>query len=80
MPSRQHPTDIKTEDPPTTRSTDSKPINATWARRFGTLAAVTLLKRVRPRKGSILVLSPRLCVKYGDRVDLSEASAMHFIA
>ncbi|KAK3172936.1 hypothetical protein OEA41_006262 [Lepraria neglecta] len=80
MPSRQYPTDVETKDPPTTRSTDSKPINATWVRRFGTLAAVALLKRVRPRKGTILVLSHRLCIKYGDRVDLSEASAMHFIA
>lgn len=62
------------------RSTDSKSINATWARRLGTLATVTLLTNVRPRKGTILVLSRRLCVKYGDRVDLSEASAMHFIA
>lgn len=80
MVSRQHPTDVKTKDPPTTRSTDSKPVNATWARRLGTLASVALLKRVCPRKGRILVMSPWLCIKYGDRVDLSEASAMHFIA
>ena len=80
MPSRLHPTEVETKDPPTTRSTDSKPISAIWARRFGTLAAVALFKRVRPRKGTILMLSRRLCVKYGDRVDLSEASAMHFIA
>ncbi|KAL2354265.1 kinase-like domain-containing protein [Cryomyces antarcticus] len=55
-------------------------LHATWAHRFGNLAAVAFLKRFRPRKGSILVLSRHLCVKYGDRVDLSEASAMHFIA
>lgn len=80
MPSRQYPTDVETKGLPTTRSTDSKPINATWGRRFGTLVAVAFLKRARPRKGSILLLSRRLCVKYGDRVDLSEASAMRFIA
>lgn len=74
MVSRRHPTDVETKAPPTTRST------ATWARRFGTLAAIAFLKRFRPRKGSVLVLSRHLCVKYGDRVDLSEASAMYFIA
>jgi hypothetical protein len=52
------------------RPTDSKPINAKWARRLGTLAAIALLKNVRPRKSIIYVLSRRLGVKYGDRVDL----------
>ena len=80
MPSRQHPTDVETKDPPTTRSTDSKPISATRTRRFCTLAAVALCKHVRPRKGTVLVLSHRFWVDSGDRVDLSEASAMHFIA
>ena len=80
MPSLRHPTDVEGKDPPTTRSKDSKPINASWARRFGTRVAVKLLKRIRSRKGCILVLSRRLCVKYGDRVDLSEASTIQFIA
>jgi hypothetical protein len=47
---------------------------------YAASALLPLLKNVHPRKGNILVLSRRLCVKYGDRVDLSEASAMHFIA
>lgn len=79
MPSQQHPTDVETKNPSTKRSTGSKPINAIWARRFGTLAAVALFKRVCPHKGTILVISRRLCIKYEDRVDLSEASAMHFM-
>ncbi|KAI9748260.1 MAG: hypothetical protein M1815_003417 [Lichina confinis] len=80
MPSRDHPTDVKERDPPSMRSVDSKPINATWARRSLTLAAVALLRRFGRRKGRVLVLSRRFCVKYGDWVDLSEAAAMHVIA
>jgi len=80
MPSRKHATDIEARSPPGVRSTDSAPINASRARRLCAVAAITLLKRVRPRKGSVLVLSRRLCVKYGDRVDLAEAAAMQFVA
>jgi serine/threonine protein kinase len=80
MPSRQHPTDVASRDPPTPTSIDSLPIKATRIRRLSTLAAVAILGRIRPRRGNILILSDRICVKYGDRVDLSEASSMQFIA
>ncbi|KAI9801231.1 MAG: hypothetical protein M1825_003505 [Sarcosagium campestre] len=61
-------------------SAGSPPINVTRARRFLVLAAVKLLRRFRPRTGSVLHFSGRLCVKYGPSRHLSEASTMLFIA
>ncbi|RDW90050.1 uncharacterized protein DSM5745_01825 [Aspergillus mulundensis] len=48
--------------------------------RYLTLLAVQLLERVRPRHGNVLMLTSNLCVKYGRRVHLSEASTMQFIS
>ncbi|CAI7588376.1 unnamed protein product [Penicillium bialowiezense] len=44
------------------------------------LNPIQILKRIRPRKGNVLMLTDRLCVKYGRRVHLSEASTMRFIS
>ncbi|WEW55213.1 hypothetical protein PRK78_000642 [Emydomyces testavorans] len=48
--------------------------------RFLVLAAVKLLKRVRPHKGRVLLVSRSLCIKYGSHIQLSEASTMRYIA
>jgi hypothetical protein len=57
-----------------------KTINATWARVHATLAAIAVLKRLRPRLSSVLFLTPNMCVKYGYFQHLSEASTMQYIA
>ncbi|CAG8414891.1 unnamed protein product [Penicillium salamii] len=57
-----------------------KPVNSTLLYRCWTLLAIKILKRIRPREGSVLMLTDRLCVKYGQRVHLSEASTMQFIS
>jgi Phosphotransferase enzyme family len=51
-----------------------------WLRRNLTLAAITILKRSRPRQSSVLFLTRRICVKYGPLQHLSGAAAMQFIA
>ncbi|KAL4920393.1 kinase-like protein [Aspergillus aurantiobrunneus] len=38
------------------------------------------MARIRPRRGNVVMLTSSLCVKYGRRVHLSEASTMRFIA
>jgi hypothetical protein len=58
----------------------SPPVNDTPLHRFLVLAAIKLLKRVRPHAGSVLLLSRNLCVKYGPLVQLSEASTMRYIS
>ncbi|KZF20585.1 kinase-like protein [Xylona heveae TC161] len=58
----------------------SKPIKATRFRRFSTLATIAILKHFRPQRGRVLLLTKRLCVKYGPLINLSEASAMEFVA
>lgn len=58
----------------------SKPINATAFRRFSTLLAIKLLKGFRKYEGSVLMLTDKICVKYGPHMQLSEASTMHFIS
>lgn len=67
----------------TTRATKSSscsdPINSTRLNRFFVLAGVKLLRRFRPCWGSVLFLTPNLCVKIGESTDLSEASTMQFI-
>ncbi|KAJ5218979.1 kinase-like protein [Penicillium cinerascens] len=66
--------------PSTTSSSASKPFNDKFLYRFSTLLAVKILRRIRPRHGNVLMLTDRLCVKYGRRVHLSEASTMRFIS
>lgn len=60
--------------------TTSVPFNDTALNRYLTLWAIRLLRSTRPRKGNALMLTDRLCVKYGSHVHLSEASAMRFIS
>jgi hypothetical protein len=61
-------------------SPESATINNTRTRRFLVLAGIKLLKHFRPYQGSVLLLTDRLCVKYGPLRHLSEASTMRFIA
>src|SRR5271169_1814783 len=63
-----------------TEPPEPKPINNTRLRRFLFLALIKLLKHFRPQCGSVLFLSERICVKYGESMTLSEASTMQFIA
>lgn len=79
MSSQQHV--INQGNPvPATVSLESPPINDTHLRRFLVLAGIRLLKKFRPQRGNILLLSDQLCFKYGPLRHLSEASAMCFIA
>ncbi len=58
----------------------SQPVNNNARHRYLTLLAIKILERFRPRHGNVLMLTGKLCVKYGRRVDLSEASTMRFIS
>lgn len=72
------------KDPPFLPSTASvlvsKSVNNNILCRNTTLLAVKILSHIRPRHGNVLMLTNRLCVKYGRRVHLSEASTMRFIS
>ncbi|EOA88389.1 hypothetical protein ACJQWK_01450 [Exserohilum turcicum] len=61
-------------------ASQSQLINASPFKRCVTLLAIKLLRRFRKRKGAVLFLSEKVCVKYGACANLSEASAMKFIA
>jgi hypothetical protein len=63
-----------------TEPPEPKPINNTRLRRFLFLALIKLLEHFRPQCGSVLFLSERICVKYGESMTLSEASTLQFIA
>ncbi|KAE8152907.1 kinase-like protein [Aspergillus avenaceus] len=56
----------------------SKPVNDHFLYRCLTLLVIKILKHARPREGNVLMLTSGLCVKYGRRVHLSEASTMRF--
>ncbi|KAH6664027.1 hypothetical protein B0J14DRAFT_621331 [Halenospora varia] len=56
------------------------PIKSTKLRRFLVLAAVKILKRIRPQKGTVLFISDNLCLKFGTLKHLPEASTLQFIA
>ncbi|KAL5361417.1 kinase-like protein [Aspergillus floccosus] len=58
----------------------SEPVNDSLLYRWLTLSAIKILKHIRPRKGNVLMLTHGLCVKYGRRVHLSEASTMRFVS
>lgn len=66
--------------PPLALLSASKPINANAFYRFSTLLAIKIFKHIRLRHGNVLMLTDKLCVKYGRRVHLSEASTMRFIS
>lgn len=59
---------------------ESKPINDTWVNRIFTLTAIKLLKYHRPHRSNVLLLSRKLCVKYGQFQYLSEAATIQFIS
>ncbi|KAB8237170.1 aminoglycoside phosphotransferase family protein [Aspergillus alliaceus] len=61
-------------------SPKSNSINDKALYRYSTLLAVRALRSTRPRKGSVLMLTETLCVKYGAWVHLSEAHAMRYIS
>lgn len=65
--------------PPIASLSVPKPVKDNVVYRFSTLLAIKILKRIRPQSGDVLMLTDRLCVKYGRRVHLSEASTMQFI-
>ncbi|KAL5366197.1 kinase-like protein [Aspergillus floccosus] len=58
----------------------SRAVNDNLLNRYLVLLAIKVLKNIRPRKGTVLMLTGGLCVKYGRRVHLSEASTMRFIS
>ncbi|CAG8251617.1 unnamed protein product, partial [Penicillium salamii] len=59
----------------------SKPFHSTFFYRWSTLLAIKIVEGIRPSsKGSVLMLTDRICVKYGRLVHLSEASAVRFVA
>ncbi|KAI2707281.1 hypothetical protein CBS147332_6935 [Penicillium roqueforti] len=66
--------------PSAASSGGSRPVKNTFLRRYSTLIAIKILKRIRPRQGTVLMLTGGICVKYGCGVDLSEASTMRFIS
>lgn len=58
----------------------SPPVNNQVLYRLLVVIAVKLFKRCRPHSGRVLLLSKRICIKYGQLVNLSEASAIRFIS
>ncbi|KAH7405720.1 kinase-like domain-containing protein [Phaeosphaeria sp. MPI-PUGE-AT-0046c] len=64
----------------TANAAQSQPINATPFRRYLTLLAIKSLRRFRESTGTVLILSDKLCVKYGTIVRLSEAWTMRYVA
>ncbi|KAI9373250.1 kinase-like protein [Aspergillus egyptiacus] len=64
----------------TRKGSPSVSVNDNRLYRCLTLLVIRILQHVRPRKGSVLMLTGGLCVKYGRRVHLSEASAMRFVS
>jgi len=61
-------------------ATQPQPINDSASRRLLVLLAIKLLNRFRKRRGTVLFISDKICIKYGTRVNLSEASTMQFVA
>ena len=51
-----------------------------WLWRQLTRASVAILKDRRPRSGSVLFLTPSICVKYGPTHHVAEAFAIQYIA
>ncbi|KAJ5697413.1 hypothetical protein N7488_011097 [Penicillium malachiteum] len=58
----------------------SKSVNSTAFSRSLTLLSIRILKRIRPRQGSVLMLTNGVCVNHGRYIHLSEASTMRFIS
>ena len=66
--------------PPAASFGASQPVKNTFLRRYSTLLAIKILRRIRPRQGTVLMLTGGICVKYGRGVHFSEASTMRFIS
>ena len=58
----------------------SRPVNDSALYRLIVLTAIQLLKHIRPHRGSVLLVSKGICIKYGRLINLSEASTMCFIS
>ncbi|RAH72564.1 kinase-like protein [Aspergillus aculeatinus CBS 121060] len=58
----------------------SNTVNDSKFYRCLTLLAIKTFKCFRPREGNVLMLTDSICVKYGRRVRLAEASTMRFIS
>ncbi|KAI9713508.1 MAG: hypothetical protein M1820_000890 [Bogoriella megaspora] len=58
----------------------SSSVPNSFLRRILTRASIAFYKNRRKRNGSVLFLSPRICVKYGPTVHVAEAVAMKYIA
>jgi hypothetical protein len=67
-------------DTPERRQDVQSGIKNSWLRRSFTLTSITLLRRFRPSHGSVLMLTPGLCVKYGPSRHICEAEAMAYVA
>ncbi|GLA84079.1 hypothetical protein AtubIFM56815_008289 [Aspergillus tubingensis] len=56
------------------------PINDCALYKHFILFAIATLRKIRPFEGSVLMLTNRICVKFGKLVDLTEAVTMRFIS
>ncbi|KAH0826852.1 hypothetical protein J3R83DRAFT_4388 [Lanmaoa asiatica] len=61
-------------------STNANGINNTLFHRLAVISTVKCFRRFFPRHGSVLFLTKKLCVKYGDLAQIAEAFTMQFIA
>ncbi|MCJ1246430.1 hypothetical protein MMC30_003637 [Trapelia coarctata] len=61
-------------------ASESSPINDTWYNRLLIIAAVKLFENRKNRRGNVLFLSRKWCVKYGKFQHISEAATMQFVA
>jgi serine/threonine protein kinase len=59
---------------------NSLPVNDNALYRILVLVTIKLLKRWRPHRGNVLLISNGLCIKHGRLVSLSEAASMRFIS
>lgn len=69
----QHPED-------STRIVLPKLPKASPAHQYLVLAIVRLAKRLRPCRGSVLLVSKKICIKHGQLVTMAEAHAMRFVS
>jgi hypothetical protein len=56
-----------------------QPLNATMFKRQLPFIVIKLPKRFRERKGTVVFLANKICVKYGMSVNLGEVTTMQFV-